>query len=489
MIIDKSKFVKKSGDYSIAQTDGIADPTLLGIATKFEEALSRAFKGLTPADIPQRYDRANRVHWSVKYDGEGVLLFYDEEIGAVGFTAPSGRARIGLKALMEAAEALKAKSIRKALFRGELYLPSEPGTPRHSIADVTRASFSTEKGAADKLALAVFDILMLDGKDHRDDGGEFAAEWDKLEEIFGEDTSKPIHRARGGWCAGDELGKILEKVLADGGEGLVVRNEKDRDFCKIKPKLTVDAAVIGYVEGSFEGKIGARNLLLALNYPANAGSMIFQTLTRVGSGISDNLAVELLERLKRLKVDAPLLLNDSDGREVHFVKPEMIVETEGEDWIRSRADSRPVRTQAFTWDEKSGSWSYAGVAPCPRMIFPTFSKLREDKSIKDGGARIAQAIEGAIPPTKPVDSAEPEIIDRQVYRKGKDAVRKFVLAKRGGEDALPFVFFYSDFSAGRKEPLKVSTEYAITEKRARALLEASMAENVKKGWENAGEKT
>ena len=33
--------------------------------------------------------------------------------------------------------------------------------------------------------------------------------------------------------------------------------------------------------------------------------------------------------------------------------------------------------------------------------------------------------------------------------------------------------------------LKVTTEYAYTEKRARALLDACLAENVKKGWEKA----
>ena len=72
---------------------------------------------------------------------------------------------------------------------------------------------------------------------------------------------------------------------------------------------------------------------------------------------------------------------------------------------------------------------------------------------------------------------------RPVYRKGKDAVRKFVLAKRGGEDALPYVFCFTDYSAGRKEPLKVTTEYAYTEVRARALFDGCIAENVKKGWE------
>ena len=50
-------------------------------------------------------------------------------------------------------------------------------------------------------------------------------------------------------------------------------------------------------------------------------------------------------------------------------------------------------------------------------------------------------------------------------------------------EILHDLFIYSDFSAGRKDPLKVSTEYAYTEERAQSLLKASLAENVKKGWE------
>jgi hypothetical protein len=74
--------------------------------------------------------------------------------------------------------------------------------------------------------------------------------------------------------------------------------------------------------------------------------------------------------------------------------------------------------------------------------------------------------------------------DYVITIKGKDAaLRKFVLAKRGGEDVLPYIFCYTDFSADRKEPVKVSTEYAYTA--ARALLDACLADNVKKGWEKA----
>jgi hypothetical protein len=481
MIIDKSKFVKKSGDYAIAQSSGIADPILLGTATKYEEALSRSFRAISPTEIQTRFGGINRLHWSEKYDGEGSLFFYDEKVDAIAFTAPSGRARIGMKALKEAANALKAKGIKKALFRGEIYLPTQIGKPRQSIAEVTRASFSNEKGEADKLMLALYDILMLDGKDHRDDGEGFDEEWNKLGEIFGNDQSKHVHRARGGWCSGDELANTLHEVLSGGGEGIVVRYAKGREFAKIKPRLTIDAAIIGYAEGCFQDKIGARNILVALNYPLKDDTNTFQTFAR--TGVDDQMAVELLEKLKGLKVDPPLLLNDSDGREVHFVKPEIIVEIEGEDLIHNKTDGRPVRTQAFNWNEAKELWTYAGVGECPRMLFPRFSKLREDKTIKDGGARIAQALDNALPPKKSSDSTDHEIIERQVYRKGKDAVRKFILVKRGGEDALPFIFCYTDYSAGRKDPLKVTTEYAYSEARARTLFQSCIDENVKKGWE------
>ena len=482
MVIDTSKFVKKSGSYSIAQTDGVADPILLGTATKYEEALSRSFTALAPDHISPRYAGVQKVHWSEKYDGEGVLFFYDEAVEAFTFAAPSGRARIGLTALQDAANALKKKGIKKALFRGELYLPTEKGKPRPGIAGVTHASFSSEKGAADALRLALFDILMLSGKDQREDAGTFEVEWNNLADIFGEDCSQSVHRARGGWCAGNEVEKKFEQVLAEGGEGIVVRNEKERDFSKIKPRLTIDAAIMGYVEGSFDGKIGVRNLLVGLTYPESAGKTVYQSLARIGSGLDDKTSVDLLVKLQGMKVAPPVLLNDSEGREVHFVKPGLIVEVEGEDWIYQRTDGRPVRSQAFSWNEKN-EWIYAGVGPCPRLVFPAFAKLREDKSIGAGGARIAQALENATLPPEPVELSEPEMVERQVYRKGKDAVRKFILAKRGGEDTLPYIIIYTDFSAGRKEPLKVSTEYAYTEERALKLFDASMKENVKKGWE------
>jgi hypothetical protein len=76
-------------------------------------------------------------------------------------------------------------------------------------------------------------------------------------------------------------------------------------------------------------------------------------------------------------------------------------------------------------------------------------------------------------------------VRREVYTKG-EAVRKLVVAKTAGENAVPFMVYWSDYSARRKDPLKVSTECAYTEERANALAEKLIAENVTKGFVRVG---
>ena len=97
------------------------------------------------------------------------------------------------------------------------------------------------------------------------------------------------------------------------------------------------------------------------------------------------------------------------------------------------------------------------------------------------------------------DIASPELINRQlpvlevmrreVYTKeikGALAVRKLVVGRRPATaGAFPYVIFWTDFSAGRKTPLEVTTLFAHTEPRAEALVKRLLEENVTKGFERA----
>jgi hypothetical protein len=110
--------------------------------------------------------------------------------------------------------------------------------------------------------------------------------------------------------------------------------------------------------------------------------------------------------------------------------------------------------------------------------------MRDDKALDSGGARIEQVMEKAKPPANRADGPKtPKVIRRSVYCKG-DAVRKLVITERAADDeTIPYVLYFTDFSPARKDPLKVTTQYALSKKRRDALADALIEKNVKKGWE------
>ncbi len=484
-MLDKTKFVKKAGEYAIATTGGVIDRVLLDVGARYEENLSRNLSSLHPDEVTKRFGGIKEVLWSTKYDGEGVLVYYEKDQECFAFAAPSGRARVGLPALDELVKKLKKAGVDKALFRGELYLPMKKGERRPTVAEVVRASFAKEKEGMEKLRIALFDLIMLDGGDLRDDGQSFCEEWEQMKEIVGTNSKDLVHRAEGAVVKGKEIEKVFEQKVKVGEEGIVVRLLDKADLYKLKPKQTVDCVVMGYVEGEVEGGIGVTSVFGGLNYSAGKGKeMVLQSFARVGSGLEDELRVDLLRRLKPLKVDNPIPMTDSDGRPVWFVKPELIFEMSGEDLIPADSGKKPRRTQSFCWDPKAGSYAYFGLAPCPSLVFPSFSKMREDKAMDSGGARIEQVMEKAKPPAKREEGPKfPKISIRKVYRKG-DAVRKLVVTERAADDeTLPIVIYFTDFSPTRKDPLKVTTQYALSKKRRDLLVDALIEKNVKKGWE------
>ncbi|MDC0547928.1 hypothetical protein OAO16_03110, partial [Opitutales bacterium] len=56
--------------------------------------------------------------------------------------------------------------------------------------------------------------------------------------------------------------------------------------------------------------------------------------------------------------------------------------------------------------------------------------------------------------------------------------------ERGADDeTIPYIVYFTDYSAGRKDPLKVTTQYAQTKERKEVLVERLLEKNIKKGWE------
>ena len=93
-MLDKTKFVKKTNQYSIAVTSGVNDTVILDIGARYEERLSRNLSAIHPDEISKRFDGVKELLWTRKYDGEGVLVFYDQEVECFAFSAPSNRFEI-----------------------------------------------------------------------------------------------------------------------------------------------------------------------------------------------------------------------------------------------------------------------------------------------------------------------------------------------------------------------------------------------------------
>ena len=485
-MIDTGRLLPKCGNYKMALSGAITDRTLLEIATQFETQVSRKMAALTPDQLEKRFTTTEHVLETTKYDGEGVFISFDKTSGIFAFNAPSGRVRVGLPALEALEKHLKSQGIQRGLFRAELYLPhTDPRKKRPNVADVLRVSSGNAIAEVATLKLVMLDVIMLDGKDLRRNQEKFTETWELLATLFGTDSKTHFHRAIGSIVPENELPRVFQERIASGEEGLVVRRLQRLEISKIKPHVSVDAVVIGYVEGEFEGKYGVTSLLTALSYSERKdGKLMLQAFCRVGSGLADQQREELLGTLSAQKVEAPLAMTDSDGRTVHFVTPSHIVEIHGEDVVTASSREKENRTQLFSHD--GSCFEFIGLITFPRLTFATFNSLRPDKSLATGGARIEQILPQApLPQVRNEASHPPELVRREVYVKA-EAVRKLVIVKTGTAGSVPYLIYWTDYSAKRKDQLKVITQCAYTEERAQALAANLIEENVTKGFNLVG---
>ena len=482
--IDRSKLVSKVNDYQIATSQAVLDIVLLGIASDYESTVSRKMISLNANQLDRRFPTTEPILETTKFDGEGIFIYFERGSEIFAFNAPSGRVRVGLPALKALEKHLLTQDLQKGLFRAELYLRLQISGRRAGIADVLRLSFNGTAEQLNAFKLVMIDIIMIDGKDLRAHQTDFEKTWNLLGDYFGESPENAFFRPEGSILPEQQLADRFLQKTSTGAEGLVIRRLRRAEVYKVKPQLSIDAIVIGYVEGEYEGQYGMTSLLVALTYPIeNPQSVTLQTLLRVGSGFSDAQRAEWLTLLSQWKVEAPLSMTDSDGRPILFVKPVYIVELNCEDlMVNTPGSDRDNRTQTFVWDTASESYQFLGLHPCPRPIFATFLRLREDKEWLNGGARLEQIVsDPQLPQMEQAQGGKAEIIRREVYQKG-DMVRKLVILQTQNPEAIPYVIYWTDFSPKRKAPLDVSVSYAYTLERAHQLAESLIAANIVRGW-------
>jgi hypothetical protein len=173
-----------------------------------------------------------------------------------------------------------------------------------------------------------------------------------------------------------------------------------------------------------------------------------------------------------------------------MVRPEIIIEFSCLDLI-SEVNGKTVRKMDLSYNAAVG---YSPIAPAQSvtMISPVFQHIRSDKGVNTTDLRFQQVTD-LIDITADTSIALPAslLLKREVYikeMKGEKAVRKFLAWKTNKEQSgefPPYVFSFTDFSAGRKDMLQQEIKTARTEEEVMKAFADSLAENVKKGWTQA----
>ena len=284
----------------------------------------------------------------------------------------------------------------------------------------------------------------------------------------------------------NEVKDLYEKWVEDeNAEGLVVRCEMPFVF-KIKPRYTVDVAVVGFSEGTGDQKGQIRTLLLAM-MPKEGQ---YQIVGRTGNGFSNEQKVELLEKFTPKIIASQYIETDSNHVAFHMIKPDTVIELNLND-VLFETPSGSILNQVL--EIIDGVYVLRANVTGISFVYPVFERFRDDKTCSFDDIRLSQINRFSYLPEEsdtPTVAEQPksELLHREVYTKESGAkimVQKYMVWKTNKEK-LPeypaFVFHYTNFSTDRKEPLQREVYISDDKEQIMQMVDESKGENIKKGW-------
>lgn len=477
MSIFSDSFVEYGSGQKTA-VGGLKDEALGAKLRRYKAAVAKRYRVLEPELVERGAIPNLGTLWiSTKVDGE--LWFLVKKQGEVALCAYNGRVLKGAPLLKEAEKQLA--KVDDIVVPGELFALNGDGRPR--CQHVGRALGDGK--LAETLGFKAFDLLEEAGED------KLAQPYDKrfkrLVELFDGGKRVAVVTTVEG-KAEDVLTYYREWVGSQRFEGLVVRNEQGITY-KIKPTFSIDAVVVAYGE-RLEGSVSQiRELSVALRH--EDGSL--HLLGTVGSGFSDEDRIQWHRRLSALQVPSSFRMANREGTLCRFVKPEIVVEIRCSDLVDTDANDAPVRRMVLNFDNAQG-YSAAGAVPLASMVHPVFERERTDKVADSANIGLEQVYsrlptDARADKVEKRDSTPSEVLKRGVYTKvtkGQTAVRKYVAihTRKAKEDpSFPaYVVHFTDYAAGRQEPLKTSIRVASSPEKLDQHIQAWIEENVKRGW-------
>jgi len=447
------------------------DPELIDFLAAYRRKVAGNYRPLLLDDLGSLPSSGLLV--SSKIDGE--LWFLVSSQKTVFLTNTRGRVIFGDIPILTQAKKLPENTI----IAGELY--AQVDGRRSRVGDLAALLAGAEKADVNKLSFGAFDLLRNAGAAIE---GAYPQRYVVLNELI--TASDQLYVLQSDEMDRAEVLAKFEVEVATGQiEGLVVRLPTGLIY-KLKPSVTIDAAVIGFTTKSDQPEL-ARSILMGLMHPDGC-IQIFGACGNLGS---DEDRKTLCTQLNKLKVVSPIRYASDSGSLYSFVKPEVVVEVKVSDLQLERSDGSNSSAMVLSYHDQI--WQAGNLSVCPRPIHPVLVKIREDKKVNDVDVRIAQ-LDGYMPKTQ---NSEPlgelpksEILRRDVWTKetkGVVALRKLIVWKTNKEKSNSlypaYVVHWTDYSPGRGSPLDREVKLAPDEKTAMKIADIMVEENIKKGWE------
>jgi ATP dependent DNA ligase C terminal region/ATP dependent DNA ligase domain len=486
-LVDLELLNAKIGTYRTGTVAALKDAeNLLAQAKMRRRQMSQMMIAYDHATSKRRLS-AGQYLISRKIDGEFTCMLWQDgpNGGEVCSLNPYGTVRAGAPFHDEFARMMAKSGVKRAIIGGELHV-NRADLKRARVHDVCRIARAPE-AAEDVASLnyAVFAIYDLDGVDMIMQPMEQLA---KIRQLFSGGTRvHPMETVEG--SEADVQAKFQQWVVTEGGEGLVVRSEKF-GWYKIKPRHTIDVAVVGYSHG-IEDRAGMlHSLLLALVREDGT----YHVIGRTGGGFSDQQRITMVDDLAKLVVESTYAEVNSDRVAYKMIKPGLVAEISCLDIISETSDGSTIDRMVIEWNAGTSSWAGVRRLPFASIISPQFEKLRTDKvaSVDDTGpSQLTRVIElpDDVVGVQGLHLPKAEILKRAVATKelkGKTMVRKLLLWKTNKEQLSPdfpaYVLLLTDYSPNRKTPLERDIRVSVSLEQIETYWTAWSTENFVKGW-------
>lgn len=444
---------------------------MIEIAKQYKRLTASKYVPVAEDEMISKIIEAEKYHVSPKYDGHLYILHFDGS--NLKLINHSGNIIDDLPMFLEAKKLLS--DFNEIILAGELYLFDKDKRTRSF-----ELKSSVNKKSKD-IYFAAFDIISINGEESNYDDDSL---FEKLKSIF--NNGESIHPIE---ClqleSRSEIEDYYKKIVEERGmEGIVVRSHNGPVY-KVKPKITIDAVILGYVQSQGDRSEMIKELLVGLCVSENK----YIVLSKIYNGFDDNKRASFLKDLESRKVDSNYIEVSGSNLAFIMVKPELVIEFSCLD-IYNESTKGPISKMSLTF--KDNAYYSEGKSSSASVTSPTFLRIRDDKKpdVNDIGiSQVTRIISLDTASSEKISLKKSEVLKKEIYiknSKGINMVRKFVIWKTNKEDTgeyPAFVYHYTDFSPSRADVLKKDLKISNSKKQIEEIFNDEILKNIKKGWE------